>query len=62
MTSYEIDEMFQVSGPQRIDIRGARRDILKEDMAASDKVRISTLRNMPIRRTIGRIRSACCAV
>ena len=40
MTSYEIDEMFQVSGPQRIDIRGARQDILKEDMAASDKVRI----------------------
>ena len=40
MTSYEIDEMFQVSGPQRIDIRGARQDILKEDMAASAKVRI----------------------
>ena len=40
MTSYEIDEMTRVSGPQRIAIRGARQEILKEDMAASDKVRI----------------------
>ena len=39
-TSYEIDEMTRVSGPQRIAIRGARQEILKEDMAASDKVRI----------------------
>ena len=37
-TSYEIDEMTRVSGPQRIAIRGARQEILKEDMAASDKV------------------------
>lgn len=40
MTSFEIDEMVNVSGPQRIAIRGARQDILKEDMLASDKVRI----------------------
>ena len=40
MTSYEIDEMLSVSGPQRVAIRGARQDILMEDMLASDKVRI----------------------
>ncbi|WP_418982392.1 S46 family peptidase [Alistipes sp.] len=40
MTSYEIDRLLEVENPQRISIRGERQDILKEDMAASDKVRI----------------------
>ncbi len=40
MTSYEIDQMLDVTNPQRIFIRGERQAILKEDMAASDKVRI----------------------
>ena len=40
MTSYEIDRMLEVENPQRIFIRGERQAILKEDMAASDKVRI----------------------
>lgn len=40
MTSYEIDDMLNVSNPNRIFIRGERQAILKEDMAASDKVRI----------------------
>ncbi len=40
MTSYEIDYMLQVENPQRIFIRGERQQILAEDMAASDKVRI----------------------
>lgn len=40
MTSYEIDYMLEVDNPQRIFIRGERQQILAEDMAASDKVRI----------------------
>ncbi|MBE6182011.1 MAG: S46 family peptidase [Rikenellaceae bacterium] len=40
MTSYEIDRMLEVENPQRIFIRGERQQILAEDMAASDKVRI----------------------
>lgn len=40
MTSYEIDNMLEIENPQRIFIRGERQAILKEDMAASDKVRI----------------------
>ncbi|MBR5849735.1 MAG: S46 family peptidase [Alistipes sp.] len=40
MTSYEIDYMLQVDNPQRIYIRGERQAILKEEMAASDKIRI----------------------
>ncbi len=40
MTSYEIDEMLDISNPQRIFIRGERQAILKKDMAASDEVRI----------------------
>ncbi len=40
MTSFEIDRMLEVDNPQRIFIRGERQAILKEDMAASDKVRI----------------------
>ncbi len=40
MTSYEIDYMLSTDNPQRISVRGARQEILAEDMAASDKVRI----------------------
>lgn len=40
MTTYEIDEMLDVTNPNRILIRGERQNILSEDMAASDKVRI----------------------
>lgn len=40
MTSYEIDNMLTIANPNRIFIRGERQAILKEDMAASDKVRI----------------------
>ena len=40
MTSYEIDRLLEVENPQRIFIRGERQAILKEDMAASNKVRI----------------------
>jgi len=39
-TSYEIDDMLEISNPQRIFIRGERQAILWEDMMASDKVRI----------------------
>ena len=40
MTSYEIDKMLEVDNPNRIFIRGERQRLLKEDMSASDKVRI----------------------
>lgn len=40
MTSFEVDRMLDIENPQRIFIRGERQAILKEDMAASDKVRI----------------------
>lgn len=40
MTSYEIDNMLETANPNRIFIRGERQAILREDMAASDKVRI----------------------
>lgn len=40
MTTYEIDEMLDVANPNRILIRGERQKILKEDMEASDRVRI----------------------
>lgn len=40
MTSYEIDRMLDVTNPWLIFIRGERQAILKEDMAASDRVRI----------------------
>ena len=40
MSTYEIDQMLDVSNPNRIRIRGERQEILKADMAASDKVRI----------------------
>lgn len=40
MTSYEIDRMLEVENPQRIFLRGERQEILKEDMASSDRIRI----------------------
>ncbi len=40
MTSYGIDEVLQITHPNRIKIRGIRQDIMLEDMLASDKVRI----------------------
>lgn len=40
MTSYEIDQVLNVTNPNRIFIRGVRQKILMEDMNASDKVRI----------------------
>ena len=40
MTSYEIDKTLNQDNPIRIFVRGERQDILKKDMAASDKVRI----------------------
>ena len=40
MTSFEIDRLLDVENPQRIFIRGERQAILREDMAADDKVRI----------------------
>ncbi len=40
MTTYEIDEMLDVSNPGRIYVRGERQAILRKDMEASDKVRI----------------------
>jgi hypothetical protein len=40
MSTYEIDEMLNVSNPARIYVRGERQAILSEDMKASDKVRI----------------------
>ncbi len=40
MTSYEIDDMLNVSNPNRIYIRGERQKILSERMATSDKIRI----------------------
>ncbi|MFO7923961.1 MAG: S46 family peptidase [Bacteroidales bacterium] len=40
MTSYEVDDVLEITHPNRIKIRGLRQDILLEDMLASDKVRI----------------------
>ncbi|MFR9650193.1 MAG: S46 family peptidase [Rikenellaceae bacterium] len=40
ITSYEVDELLEITNPQRIAIREARQDILKERMAQDDKVRI----------------------
>ena len=39
-TSYELANMLDVSNPQRIFIRGERQRILREQMQASDRVRI----------------------
>lgn len=40
MTSYEIDKMLKVSNPNRIEIRGARQEVLKKLMEESDEIRI----------------------
>jgi hypothetical protein len=40
MTSYGIDEVLQITHPNRIKIRGIRQDLMLEDMLASDMVRI----------------------
>ena len=40
MTSYEVNELLEVTHPNRIKIRGIRQEIILEDMLASDKVRI----------------------
>lgn len=40
MTSYEIDQMLEVSNPQRIFIRGEYQKIIWEAMEASDEIRI----------------------
>ena len=40
MTSYEIDQMLEVSNPQRIFIRGEYQEIIWEAMEASDEIRI----------------------
>ena len=40
MTSYEIDQMLEVSNPQRIYIRGERQAILRQHMDADQAVRI----------------------
>lgn len=40
MTSYEIDEIQQITHPNRIKIRGARQEIIWADMMADEKVRI----------------------
>lgn len=39
-TSYEVDEIINVSDPIRVKIRGIRQDIMLADMLADDKVRI----------------------
>lgn len=40
MTSYEVNDVLEVTHPNRIKIRGLRQDILLEDMLANEKVRI----------------------
>ena len=40
MTSYEIDEVLEITHPNRIKIRGIRQDILMADMMADPKVNI----------------------
>jgi len=40
MTSYEIDEVINISNPNRIKIRGTRLDIIWEDMLEDEKVNI----------------------
>lgn len=40
MSSYELDELINISNPQRIAVRGARQEILKERMNSSDRVRL----------------------
>ena len=40
MTSYEIDEVLNITHPNRIKIRGARQEIIWADMMADEKIRI----------------------
>ena len=40
MTSFEVNDVLEITHPNRIKIRGLRQEILLEDMLASDKVRI----------------------
>ncbi len=40
MTTYEINEVMNITNPNRIKIRGIRQEILWKDMMASEKVRI----------------------
>ena len=40
MTSFEIDELLEITHPNRVKIRGPRQEIMLEDMLASDRVRI----------------------
>lgn len=40
MTSWEVNELLQISNPNRIKIRGQRLDILMKDMRADEKVNI----------------------
>jgi hypothetical protein len=40
MTSFEVNDVLEITHPNRIKIRGIRQGIILEDMMASDKVRI----------------------
>lgn len=40
MTSYGIEELLQITHPNRIKIRGVRQELMMQDMEASEKVRI----------------------
>lgn len=40
MTSYKIDQVLNISNPNRIFIRGERQKLMMEDMVASEKVRL----------------------
>jgi hypothetical protein len=40
MTSFEVNDVLEITHPNRIKIRGLRQEILLADMMASDKVRI----------------------
>lgn len=40
MTSFEVNELLQITNPNRIKIRGLRQDILLKDMMADEKVSI----------------------
>ncbi len=40
LTSWEIDELLQVTHPNRILIRGIKQDLMMEDMLADEKVRL----------------------
>ena len=40
MTSYGIEELLQITHPNRINVRGIRQELMMQDMEASEKVRI----------------------